>query len=128
MEIDSRPTEVDEVERVVRRMEIEQAALRKETDAASLDRLSRLERELAERREELAGLTARWQREKEAISAVRSVMAALEEVRGEAERAERDGDLERAAELRYGRLPALSKELSEAQSRLAEVQEGGAIL
>ena len=128
MEIDSRPTEVDEVERVVRRLEIEQAALRKETDAASAERLSRLERELAERREELAGLTARWQREKEAISAVRSVMAALEEVRGEAERAERDGDLERAAELRYGRLPALSKELADAQDRLAEVQAGGAIL
>ncbi|HEV2890814.1 MAG TPA: ATP-dependent chaperone ClpB [Frankiaceae bacterium] len=128
MEIDSRPVEIDEVERVVRRMEIEQAALRKETDAGSLDRLGRLERELAERREELAGLTARWQREKDAIAAVRSVMASLEEVRGEAERAERDGDLERAAELRYGRLPALSRELSDAQSRLAEVQTDGAML
>ncbi|HEX8004528.1 MAG TPA: ATP-dependent chaperone ClpB [Mycobacteriales bacterium] len=128
MEIDSRPTEVDEVERVVRRMEIEQAALRKETDAASKERLERLDRDLAEKREELAGLTARWQREKDAIASVRSVMAALEEVRGEAERAERDGDLERAAELRYGRLPALTRELTDAQERLAEVQEGGAIL
>jgi ATP-dependent Clp protease ATP-binding subunit ClpB len=128
MEIDSRPVEVDEVERAVRRMEIEQAALRKETDAASVERLARLERDLAERREELAGLTARWQREKDAIGAVRDLMATLETVRGEAERAERDGDLERAAELRYGRLPALQRDLDTAQARLAEVQEGGAIL
>jgi ATP-dependent Clp protease ATP-binding subunit ClpB len=128
MEIDSRPVEVDEVERAVRRMEIEQAALRKETDPGSVERLARLERDLAERREELAGLTARWQREKDAIASVRAVMAALEEVRGEAERAERDGDLERAAELRYGRLPALDRSLAEAQARLAEVQENGAIL
>jgi len=128
MEIDSRPVEVDEVERIVRRMEIEQAALRKETDAASVERLGRLERDLAERREELAGLTARWQREKEAISAVRELMASLETVRGEAERAERDGELERAAELRYGRLPALERSLADAQERLADVQSSGAML
>ncbi|HVF06486.1 MAG TPA: ATP-dependent chaperone ClpB [Frankiaceae bacterium] len=128
MEIDSRPTEVDEVERVVRRMEIEQAALRKETDEPSRERLTRLDRDLAERREELAGLTARWQREKDAIGGVRELKATLETVRGEAERAERDGDLERAAELRYGRLPALERELAEAQARLSSVQEGGAIL
>jgi ATP-dependent Clp protease ATP-binding subunit ClpB len=128
MEIDSRPVEVDEVERAVRRMEIEQAALRKETDPASVERLARLERDLAERREELAGLTARWQREKDAIGAVRDLMATLETVRGEAERAERDGDLERAAELRYGRLPALQRDLDAAQARLTEVQAGGAIL
>jgi ATP-dependent Clp protease ATP-binding subunit ClpB len=128
MEIDSRPVEIDEVERAVRRMEIEQAALRKETDAASVERLARLDRDLAERREELAGLTARWQREKDAIGAVRELMAALDTVRGEAERAERDGDLERAAELRYGRLPALERELTVAQQRLAEVQSDGAML
>src|SRR3712207_4984883 len=128
MEIDSRPTEVDEVERVVRRMEIEQAALRKETDDPSRERLARLERDLAERRESLAGLTARWQREKEAISGVRELKAALETVRGEAERAERDGELERAAEVRYGRLPALARELSAAQARLSEVQADVAIL
>jgi ATP-dependent Clp protease ATP-binding subunit ClpB len=128
MEIDSRPVEVDEVERVVRRLEIEQAALRKESDDASKDRLQRLERELAERKEELAALTARWQLEKEAIDRVRATKAALEEVRGEAERAERDGDLERAAELRYGRLPALEQELAAANERLAELQANGAIL
>jgi ATP-dependent Clp protease ATP-binding subunit ClpB len=128
MEIDSRPVEVDEVERAVRRMEIEQAALRKETDPASVERLARLDRDLAERREELAGLTARWQREKDAIGGVRDLMATIETVRGEAERAERDGDLERAAELRYGRLPALERSLAEAQARLADVQSAGAML
>jgi ATP-dependent Clp protease ATP-binding subunit ClpB len=128
MEIDSRPVEIDEVERVVRRLEIEQAALRKESDEASKERLKRLERELAERKEELAGLTARWQLEKDAIDRVRETKAALEEVRGEAERAERDGDLERAAELRYGRLPALDQELAAANQRLEELQANGAIL
>ena len=128
MEIDSRPTEVDEVERVVRRMEIEQAALRKETDEPSRERLAKLERDLAERKEELAGLTARWQREKDAIGVVRELKASIENVRGEAERAERDGELERAAELRYGRLPALEQEMAEARARLADVQQNGAIL
>jgi ATP-dependent Clp protease ATP-binding subunit ClpB len=128
MEIDSRPVEIDEVERVVRRLEIEQAALRKESDDASKERLSRLERELAERKEELSGLTARWQLEKDAIDRVRETKAALEEVRGEAERAERDGDLERAAELRYGRLPALEQELVTTNQRLEELQANGAIL
>jgi ATP-dependent Clp protease ATP-binding subunit ClpB len=128
MEIDSRPVEIDEVERVVRRLEIEQAALRKESDEASKERLSRLERELAERKEELSGLTARWQLEKDAIDRVRETKAALEEVRGEAERAERDGDLERAAELRYGRLPALEQELVVTNQRLEELQANGAIL
>jgi ATP-dependent Clp protease ATP-binding subunit ClpB len=128
MEIDSRPVEIDEVERLVRRLEIEQAALRKESDDASKERLQRLERELAERKEELAALTARWQLEKDAIDRVRGTKASLEEVRGEAERAERDGDLERAAELRYGRLPALEQQLAAANERLAELQANGAIL
>src|SRR3712207_6300067 len=128
MEIDSRPVEIDEVERAVRRMEIEQAALRKETDDPSKDRLARLDRDLAERKEELAGLTARWQREKDAIAAVRELKESIESVRGEAERAERDGELERAAELRYGRLPALERDIAGAQDRLASVQQNGAIL
>ncbi|MCA1824090.1 MAG: ATP-dependent chaperone ClpB [Mycobacteriales bacterium] len=128
MEIDSRPTEIDEVERAVRRMEIEQAALRKESDDASKERLSRLERDLAERHEELNGLTARWQREKDAITAMRAVMEQLESVRAEADRAERDGQLERAAELRYGQLPQLERELAAANARLVEIQADGAML
>ena len=105
-----RPVEVDEVERAVRRMEIEEMALAKEDDAASVDRLAALREDLADRREELAELTARWQQEKGAIERIQRIKEELEPLRGEAERAERDGDLARAAELRYGRLPELEKD------------------
>ncbi|MEU3272355.1 ATP-dependent chaperone ClpB [Saccharomonospora sp. NPDC006951] len=114
MEIDSRPVEIDEVERAVRRMEIEEMALDKEDDAASKDRLVALRAELAEKREELSALTARWQNEKGSIEKVRELKEQLEQLRGEAERAERDADLAHAAELRYGRIPALEKELATA--------------
>jgi len=114
MEIDSRPVEIDTVERAVRRLEIEEMALSKESDAASLERLSALRAELAEKREELSALTARWQNEKGSIDRVRGLKEQLESLRGESERAERDGDLGRAAELRYGRIPALEKELATA--------------
>ncbi|MGZ3141728.1 ATP-dependent chaperone ClpB [Lentzea chajnantorensis] len=112
MEIDSRPVEIDTVERSVRRLEIEEMALAKESDPASLERLSALRAELAEKREELSALTARWQNEKGSIDKVRTLKEQLESLRGESERAERDGDLGRAAELRYGRIPALEKELA----------------
>jgi ATP-dependent Clp protease ATP-binding subunit ClpB len=114
MEIDSRPVEIDEVERAVRRLEIEEMALSKEDDLASRERLDSLRAELADRREQLSELTARWQREKEGIERVRELKEQLESLRGESERAERDGDLGRAAELRYGRIPALEKELGAA--------------
>jgi ATP-dependent Clp protease ATP-binding subunit ClpB len=116
MEIDSRPVEIDEVERAVRRLEIEEMALAKESDAASAERLNALRAELAERREELDALTARWQGEKDAIDSTRALKEQLETLRGESERAERDGDLGRAAELRYGRIPALEKELAAADA------------
>ncbi len=122
MEIDSRPVEVDEVERAVRRLEIEEMALATEDDPASAQRLVALRAELAERREELAALTARWQREKDAIDAVRVLKEQLEQLRGESERAERDGDLGRAAELRYGRIPALEKELETATASTRDDQ------
>jgi ATP-dependent Clp protease ATP-binding subunit ClpB len=114
MEIDSRPVEIDTVERAVRRLEIEEMALAKESDPASVDRLAALRAELAERGEELSALTARWQNERGAIESVRELKEQLEGLRGESERAERDGDLGRAAELRYGRIPALEKKLAEA--------------
>ncbi|WP_037354275.1 ATP-dependent chaperone ClpB [Amycolatopsis orientalis] len=116
MEIDSRPVEIDEVERAVRRMEIEEMALSKEDDAASLERLTALRAELAEKREELTALTARWQNEKGSIETVRELKEQLEQLRGESERAERDGDLGKAAELRYGRIPALEKEFEAAMA------------
>ncbi len=125
MEIDSRPVEVDEVERAVRRMEIEEMALAKEDDESSLQRLAALREELANRRQELAELTFRWQQDKTAISRIQHIKEELEQVRLDAERAERDGDLARAAELRYGRLPELEKALTAAED---SVESGESML
>ena len=123
MEIDSRPVEIDEVERIVRRLEVEEVALSNETDDASKQRLEKLRRELADQREKLNELSARWQGEKQAIDGVRDLKEKLEALRGESERAERDGDLGRAAELRYGQIPALEKELAVAAEKSASVGE-----
>jgi ATP-dependent Clp protease ATP-binding subunit ClpB len=114
MEIDSRPVEIDEVERLVRRLEIEEMALSKEEDEASKERLEKLRAELADQKEKLAELTTRWQNEKNAIDIVRELKEQLESLRGEADRAERDGNLEKAAELRYGRIPEVEKKLDAA--------------
>ena len=116
MEIDSSPQEIDELERNVRRLEIEEVALSKETDAASKERLEKLQQELADERELLGELTARWRNEKAAIDAVRGTKEELERLRSESEIAERDGDYARAAELRYGRIPELEKKLEEADA------------
>ncbi|WAL65811.1 ATP-dependent chaperone ClpB [Amycolatopsis cynarae] len=128
MEIDSRPVEIDEVERAVRRLEIEEMALAKEEDPASKERLAALRAELAEKRETLSALTARWQNEKGSIEKVRDLKEQLEQLRGEADRAERDADLGRAAELRYGRIPALEKELEAAQQNTAASSSGDVML
>ncbi|UOY00808.1 ATP-dependent chaperone ClpB [Blastococcus sp. PRF04-17] len=125
MEIDSRPVEVDEVERAVRRMEIEEMALSKEDDESSRQRLAALREDLANRRQELAELTFRWQQDKTAIERIQRIKEELEHVRLEAERAERDGDLARAAELRYGRLPELERSLAAAEE---SVQTGESML
>ncbi|NKT44426.1 ATP-dependent chaperone ClpB [Rhodococcus hoagii] len=127
MEIDSRPVEIDEVERTVRRLEIEEMALTKETDAASKERLEKLREELADDREKLRQLTARWQNEKNAIDSVREVKEQLEALRGEEERAERDGDLGKVAELRYGRIPELEKQL-EASAAVSDGASDGAVM
>ena len=115
MEIDSRPVEVDQVERVVRRLEIEEMALAKEDDAGSQARLATLREDLADRRQELDELTARWQQDKGAIERIQRIKEELEAVRLEADRAERDGNLAHVAELRYGRLPQLEKALTGAE-------------
>ncbi|BDT93655.1 ATP-dependent chaperone ClpB [Nocardia sputorum] len=128
MEIDSRPVEIDEVERAVRRLEIEEVALAKETDEASKQRLEKLRSELADDREKLNQLTTRWQNEKNAIDQVRTLKEQLEALRGESERAERDGDLGKAAELRYGRIPALEKQLAEAEKTSATAGDGEVML
>ncbi|WP_075832517.1 MULTISPECIES: ATP-dependent chaperone ClpB [unclassified Rhodococcus (in: high G+C Gram-positive bacteria)] len=128
MEIDSRPVEIDEVERTVRRLEIEEVALEKETDDASKARLEKLRQELADDREKLNQLSTRWQNEKQAIDSVRVLKEQLETLRGESERAERDGDLGKAAELRYGRIPALEKELEEAAAASGAASDGDVML
>ena len=123
MEIDSSPEEIDTAQRIVRRLEVEETALEKEEDAASRERLATLRKELADEREKLAQLTSRWQNEKNAIDAVRDLKETLEQLRGQAERAERDGDLGKAAELRYGRIPEAEKKLAEAESSQASTSE-----
>ncbi len=128
MEIDSRPVEIDEVERAVRRLEIEEVALAKETDEGSKQRLEKLRSELADDREKLSQLTTRWQNEKKAIDSVRGLKEQLEALRGESERAERDGDLGKAAELRYGRIPALEKELEAAEQASGTASDGDVML
>ncbi len=128
MEIDSRPVEVDEIERAVRRLEIEEMALAKEPDPASVERLAALRKELADRREQLAALGDRWRTEKEHIAKISAVKEQLEALRREAQRAERDLDLERASELRYGRIPELERQLARAESELATLQHDGAML
>jgi ATP-dependent Clp protease ATP-binding subunit ClpB len=112
MEIDSMPAELDEVERRIMQLEIEREALRKESDAASRERLIRLERELAGLKESRTRLAAQWQQEKAAIQAVRAQKEELEQLRADVERAQRTGDYARASELKYGRIPELERAVS----------------
>ncbi|MBH5302296.1 ATP-dependent chaperone ClpB [Corynebacterium ulcerans] len=120
MEIDSSPQEIDELERIVRRLEIEEVALGKETDVASQQRLEKLRQELADEREKLGELKARWNNEKSAIDKVREAKEELEHLRSESEIAEREGDYGKVAELRYGRIPELEKQVAEAESHTTD--------
>ncbi|HVM09458.1 MAG TPA: AAA family ATPase [Acidimicrobiales bacterium] len=128
IEIDSMPTEIDVVERRIRQLEIERVALAKETDAASQERLAALDAELANLREQSNAMKGHWQAEKDAITAIRSLKEQLEAARGEADRFERDGDLARASEIRYGRLPELEREITQATAELEERQQGNRML
>jgi ATP-dependent Clp protease ATP-binding subunit ClpB len=127
MEIDSRPVAIDQLERAVRRLEIEDMALAKEPDEASKQRRERLQRELAEKREELNALTARWQREKSSITDIQKIKEELENAGRELEIAERDLDLAHAGQLRYGTIPELEKRLAAATDALTDA-EGTAML
>ncbi len=128
IEIDSMPEEIDELTRRRIQLEIEREALRKESDDRSKERLADLERELADISEEIDALTARWDREKEAIAAIREAKQQIEDTKAQAERAERAGDLQQAAELRYGRLRELEGELSRRQDQLDELHSEGRML
>ena len=122
IEIDSIPEEIDELQRRRRQLEIEKNALARESDDASASRMSSIETEMAALGEDLDKLTAHWQLEKDRIGAIRHVKQRIEEARLEAERSERSGDLQRAAELRYGTLPDLEKQLSVDQDELGKLQ------
>jgi ATP-dependent Clp protease ATP-binding subunit ClpB len=114
MEIDSRPVEIDELQRAVDRLRMEELAVGKESDPASLERLTRLRKDLADKQEQLAALTGRWEREKAGLNRVGELKKRLDDLRGQAERAERDGDWETAARLLYAEVPAAERELAEA--------------
>jgi ATP-dependent Clp protease ATP-binding subunit ClpB len=120
MEIDSRPVEIDELQRAVDRMRMEELALSKETDPASVSRLEALRRELADRSEELAGLNARWEKEKAGLNRVGTLKRSLDELRSQLERAQRDGDLELASRLQYGEIPSLERELASSEGPTAQ--------
>ena len=128
MEIDSMPAELDEVRRRIMQLEIEREALRKEKDKASVERLTRLEKELANLKEEQTRLNAHWEQEKEAIQASRKLKEELEQVRADMERAQRSGDYAKASELQYGRLPELERRIKEEENRLAGLQQSQRML
>ncbi|WP_171164417.1 ATP-dependent chaperone ClpB [Streptomyces sp. I05A-00742] len=125
MEIDSSPMEIDELQRAVDRLKMEELALRNETDEPSKERLAKLRRDLADKEEELRGLTARWEKEKQSLNRVGELKERLDDLRGQAERAQRDGDFDTASKLLYGEIPAVERELEEAAEAEAE-QEASA--
>ncbi|GGU32026.1 ATP-dependent chaperone ClpB [Streptomyces violascens] len=123
MEIDSSPVEIDELQRAVDRLRMEELALKNETDAGSLQRLDKLRKDLADKEEELRGLTARWEKEKQGLNRVGELKERLDDLRGQAERAQRDGDFDSASKLLYGEIPSLERELEEAAEAEAEQEK-----
>jgi ATP-dependent Clp protease ATP-binding subunit ClpB len=126
MEIDSRPVEIDELQRTVDRMLMEELALKQEEDAASKERLERLRRDLADRQEQLTALVARWDREKAGLNKVGELKKQLDELKGQAERAQRDADFESASRLMYGEIPALEREIAAASATADAAASTGA--
>ncbi|MEJ2202828.1 MAG: ATP-dependent chaperone ClpB [Gemmatimonadota bacterium] len=123
IEIDSLPQEIDEVERRITQLEIERQALQKETEGSALDRRKAIEAELAELREKSQGMKARWQAEKDVIVRIQEIRARVDELRVEADRATRTGDLNRVAEINYGEIPQAENELRALTARLSELQQ-----
>jgi len=123
MEIDSMPVEIDEVDRRIRQLTIEREAIKRDETPAAQERLAGVDTELAELREKMTGMQAQWKQEKEAIQAIQGIKEKIEQTRLEAESAERRADLGRAAELTYGQLPGLEKELQEQTDRLETLQK-----
>ncbi len=128
-EIDSMPEEIDELERRIKQLEIEQVALKKEKDEASRERLEKLKKELSDLKEKSAQLKARWQVEKETIQQIRTIKAQIEEAKLQAEKFEREGNYDKVAEIRYGKIPELENQLKALNSKLDELhKEGGSLL
>ncbi|WP_405423981.1 ATP-dependent chaperone ClpB [Streptomyces erythrochromogenes] len=125
MEIDSSPVEIDELQRSVDRLRMEELALNNESDPASRERLDKIRKDLADREEELRGLTARWEKEKQSLNRVGELKERVDDLRGQAERAQRDGDFDAASKLLYGEIPALERELAEATEEEAEASKAG---
>jgi ATP-dependent Clp protease ATP-binding subunit ClpB len=128
IEIDSMPAEVDQIQRRITQLEIERQALRKEDDSASVERLKKLERELADLKEKASQLKLRWNAEKEIITRIRQLKSDIEQAKIEEQRVTREGDLNKAAEIRYGKLVELEKNLSAANAKLEQAQKTGRML
>jgi len=128
IEIDSMPTEIDQIERRLTQLEIERQALKKEDDAASRERLQKIEPEISSLREKADQLKLRWKAEKEAIAAIRSLKSEIEQTKVDEQRATREGDLNKAAEIRYGKLVTLEKQLAQANEKLEKLQTAGRML
>jgi len=128
IELDSMPTEIDRIDRQVMQLEMERQALTKENDDASAARLEKVTAEMADLKEQVATLMARWRNEKDVIDVVRNAQERIEELKNEAEQAQRLGDLNRASEITYGNLPDAEKELADAQEKLAQLQGDSRIL
>ena len=127
-EMDSMPTELDEIQRKIIQHEIEEAALKKETDKLSQEHLKEVQQELSQMRDQFNAMRAKWENEKNAISKVQKLREEVEQVNGEIERAERDYDLNKAAELKYGKLPSLKKQLEEEEAKAERSKENNSLL
>ena len=125
MEITSKPEELDEIDRKILQMEMERLSLEKESSAASRERLERLEKELADLKEEQRGLNSQWQSEKDIISKIQTIKEEIDRLNVEIQQAERDYDLNKAAELKYGKLTSLHRQLEEAETELSQTQTSG---
>ncbi|HUK81167.1 MAG TPA: ATP-dependent chaperone ClpB, partial [Verrucomicrobiae bacterium] len=128
IELDSMPTEIDQIERRIMQLEIERTALKKESDKASKERLAKLDRELADFQEQTKKLKAQWQNEKGVVDEIRSLKSATELSKEQIEQAKREGDLSKASEIQYGRLPELEKKLKAADEKLAKLQKSSKML
>ncbi len=128
IEIDSMPAELDDIERRIKQLEIEAVALKKENDKAARERLENVKKDIAELGEKSKELKSQWMAEKDAIQNIRELKSQLDEYKGEMERKEREGELDRVAELRYGLIPQTEKELDQSNKRLAELQKTGKML